>query len=69
MTRQAFVRCTSLLMAIDAEAHGVIDHSFRDRHRSHVAVAGGAIDSGSSVRSVIEPYVGFFEESIYTLPQ
>ena len=68
MTRQAFVRDTPLLMTIDAEAHAVIDHPFRHRHRSQVAVARGAINSGSSVRSVIEPYVGFFEESVHTLP-
>jgi hypothetical protein len=57
-----------LLVALNAEPHGVIDFSLGYRHGVQVAVAGGAIDAGANVRGVIELHVRGRLEAVDALP-
>ena len=68
MARHAIYGRVVLLVAFDAETHGVIDFSLGDGLRVHVAVAGGAIDAGANVRRVIELHMRGRLESVDALP-
>ena len=68
MTRQAVVRRLFGPMTGDAEAHVQIDHALRNGLLCDVAVAGGAVDVGAEMGSVVEPYVGFSRVAVDALP-
>src|SRR5437016_6289143 len=69
MTDQAVVRRALLLVAIDAESHGVIDDALGHRHLRQIAVAVRAFDLRANVRRMIEPNMRLFDKSIHTLPR
>ena len=58
-----------LLVALNAETHGVVDFSLGYGLRVHVAVAGGAINAGADVRCVIELHMRRRFKSIHSLPR
>src|ERR687888_605202 len=68
MTGQAIVRRALLLVAADAKTHRVVDDPLSHSHLREVAMAHRTFDSRPNVRRVIEPHVGFFKKSEYTLP-
>ena len=68
MARQAVVGRPLLLVAINAKAHRVIDGALGDGHLREIAMAGRALDFGPDMRRMVEPDVGFPDESVNPLP-
>ena len=68
MTHGAIVARLRLAVATDTRSHGVLDRLLGDRHRSHIAVAVGALDLGADVRGVPELDVCSAFEAVHPLP-
>ena len=68
MTGQTVDRRLALVVAIDAEAHRVIDAALRHGLLADVPVAGRALDLGADVRGMVEPDVIVVGEAVDALP-